>query len=88
MPDKSGGGVVDWTNPWGQHKYVDDIEAREDGGTPPILQTIRAAMCHVLKENMGVRNVLDREAELLRVLIEHLRATGIPLKKWTEIRRD
>jgi selenocysteine lyase/cysteine desulfurase len=34
IPDDSGGGTVDWTNPWGKYKYVDNIEVREDGGTP------------------------------------------------------
>ena len=28
VPDNSGGGTVDWTNPWGEFKYVDDISAR------------------------------------------------------------
>ena len=45
IPDNPGGGTVDWTNPWGEHKYVDDVEAREDGGTPGFLQAIRAALC-------------------------------------------
>jgi len=44
VPDNPGGGTVDWTNPWGKYKYVDDIEAREDGGTPGFLQTIRTAL--------------------------------------------
>ena len=38
-PDNPGGGTVAWTNPWGEHKYIDDIELREDGGTPAFLQT-------------------------------------------------
>ena len=29
IPDNPGGGTVDWTNPWGEHKYVNDIQARE-----------------------------------------------------------
>ena len=37
VPDHPGGGTVLWTNPWGEHKYFDDIEMREDGGTPGIL---------------------------------------------------
>ncbi|MCH7681910.1 aminotransferase class V-fold PLP-dependent enzyme [candidate division KSB1 bacterium] len=34
VPDHPGGGTVTWTNPWGEHQYFDDIEVREDGGTP------------------------------------------------------
>jgi selenocysteine lyase/cysteine desulfurase len=65
IPDNPGGGTVDWTNPWGGHKYIDEIEAREDGGTPAFLQTIRVALAIQLKEEMGVERMLAREEELL-----------------------
>jgi selenocysteine lyase/cysteine desulfurase len=39
IPDHPGGGTVSWTNPWGEHKYLDNIEEREDGGTPGFLQS-------------------------------------------------
>jgi len=65
VPDNPGGGTVDWTNPWGKYKYVDDIEAREDGGTPGFLQSIRAALCFELKDQMGIENIRKREEELL-----------------------
>lgn len=68
IPDNPGGGTVDWTNPWGEHKFVDDIEAREDGGTPAFLQTIRAAMCFALKEQMGTRQMQRREEEILEII--------------------
>jgi len=72
-PDNPGGGTVDWTNPWGKYKYVDDIEAREDGGTPGFLQSIKAALAIELKEQMGVENMLRREEELLRIALPGLR---------------
>ena len=72
IPDNPGGGTVDWTNPWGEHKYVEDIEAREDGGTPAFLQTIKAAMCMQLKEEMGVENIQKREGEILDIIWESL----------------
>ena len=65
IPDNPGGGTVSWTNPWGEHKYIDNIEEREDGGTPGFLQTIKAALAIKLKEQMGVKNMLDREHEIL-----------------------
>ena len=68
VPDNPGGGTVDWTNPWGQHKYIDDIEAREDGGTPAFLQTIKAALCMQLKNEMGVENIQQREEEILNII--------------------
>lgn len=65
IPDNPGGGTVDWTNPWGGHKYIDEIEAREDGGTPAFLQTIKVALAVQLKEQMGVQQIHDRENEIL-----------------------
>ena len=52
VPDDSGGGTVNWTNPWGQYSFLDDIEAREDAGTPGFLQTIKAALAVQLKTRM------------------------------------
>ncbi|AFL80967.1 selenocysteine lyase [Aequorivita sublithincola DSM 14238] len=72
IPDNPGGGTVSWTNPWGNHKYIDDIESREDGGTPGFLQTIRTALSIRLKEKMGIENILDREHELLEIVFEEL----------------
>lgn len=72
VPDQPGGGTVDWTNPWGGHKFLDDIEAREDGGTPPFLQTIKAALCVKLKEKMGVENLKRREEEIVDILFNEL----------------
>jgi selenocysteine lyase/cysteine desulfurase len=72
IPDNPGGGTVDWTNPWGEHKYVDDIEAREDGGTPSFLQTIKVALCINLKNEMGVDKMLKREEEQLDIIWYYL----------------
>lgn len=70
IPDHPGGGTVLWTNPWGEHAYFDDIEIREDGGTPPFLQAIRAALAIRLKENMGVENIRLREEELIEQALD------------------
>ncbi|NNE16139.1 MAG: aminotransferase class V-fold PLP-dependent enzyme [Saprospiraceae bacterium] len=65
IPDNPGGGTVDWTNPWGEHKYHDEIEAREDGGTPAFLQTIKVGLSIQLKEQIGVKNIKQREEEII-----------------------
>jgi selenocysteine lyase/cysteine desulfurase len=65
VPEQPGGGTVNWTNPWGEHSYIKDIEIREDGGTPAFLQAIRASLAVRLKEKMGVANMLLREQEML-----------------------
>jgi selenocysteine lyase/cysteine desulfurase len=72
VPDHPGGGTILYSNPWGVREYVADIEAREDGGTPPVLQGIKAAMCIRLKEAMGVHNILQREEELLTIAFRRL----------------
>ena len=74
VPDAPGGGTVSWTNPWGGHRYFDDIEAREDGGTPGFLQAIRAAMAIKLKERMGVEKMLQREHQLMDILLPGMRS--------------
>jgi len=74
VPDHPGGGTVDWTNPWGEHKFVSNLEDREDGGTPAFLQTIRAALAVKLKEEMGTKEMMEREHELLQIAFPRLRA--------------
>lgn len=73
VPDNPGGGTVDWTNPWKQHKFINNIEAREDGGTPAFLQAIKAALCIELKEQMGIDNMKKREDELVKITFEELK---------------
>ncbi|RXP64666.1 aminotransferase class V-fold PLP-dependent enzyme [Lutibacter sp. HS1-25] len=72
VPDNPGGGTVNYTNPWGDHDYIDDIETREDGGTPGFLQTIRIALAIQLKEKMGIENILKREHEINEIVFEKL----------------
>ncbi len=74
VPDHPGGGTVDWTNPWGEYKYVDNIESREDGGTPGFLQVIRAALAIVLKEQMGTGMIHRREQQLIEKAFDGLPA--------------
>ncbi len=76
IPDNPGGGTVSWTNPWGVHKYIDNIEAREDGGTPGFLQVIKTALAIQLKEQMGITNILKREHELVDYVFSELGNTS------------
>jgi selenocysteine lyase/cysteine desulfurase len=73
VPDEPGGGTVLWTNPWGDHHYYSEIEKREDGGTPGILQGIRAALAIKLKEKMGTEKIRQREEELLAIVLPGLK---------------
>lgn len=72
VPDCPGGGTVSWTNPWGEHKYIDNIEDREDGGTPGFLQVIKTALAIQLKDEMGIDNILKREHEIVEYVFDSL----------------
>ncbi len=72
IPDCPGGGTVSWTNPWGDHQYIENIEDREDGGTPGFLQVIKTALAIQLKEKMGIKNILEREHELVEYIFSEL----------------
>lgn len=71
-PDQPGGGTVEWTTPWGEYQYIDDIEVREDGGTPGFLQCIKTALAIKLKEQMNTKKMFDREREILPLLWNEL----------------
>jgi selenocysteine lyase/cysteine desulfurase len=73
VPDQPGGGTLSYTNPWKTREYSPDIESREDGGTPPLLQGIKAAMCIRLKEEMGIENIRGREEELLQIIFSRFK---------------
>lgn len=74
IPDHPGGGTVTWTNPWGGHHYFDDIEIREDGGTPGFLQGIRASLAILLKDEMGIEKMSESEHFLKERLMDGLLA--------------
>ncbi len=74
VPDDSGGGTVNWTNPWGEYAFLDDIEAREDAGTPGFLQTIKAALAVQLKDQMGVDRMQRRETLIVPQVMDALQA--------------
>lgn len=87
VPDDCGGGTVNWTNPWGEYSFLDDIEAREDAGTPGFLQTIKAALAVQLKNQMGVAAMRRREDEIVPCVMDALEAIpGVNLLART--RRD
>jgi len=88
IPDQPGGGTVTYTNPWKYHEYISDIEHREDGGTPPFLQGIKAALAVKLKEEMGIDNMLQREEEILKLIFDRLpRVPGIQILEGQNMHR-
>jgi selenocysteine lyase/cysteine desulfurase len=63
-PTTAGGGTVSFVTA-SEQWYLDDIEAREDAGTPAILQKLRAAMAFEVKERVGAERIRAREEALI-----------------------
>ncbi|MBP6995337.1 MAG: aminotransferase class V-fold PLP-dependent enzyme [Phycicoccus sp.] len=64
VPDVPGGGTVAYVNP-DDHVYVADPAHREEGGTPAIIESIRAGLVFQLKEAVGVDTIRAQEHRLL-----------------------
>ncbi len=60
VPAAPGGGTVAYVNPL-EHVYLADPEHREEGGTPAIVELIRAGLAFQLKETVGVEAIRARE---------------------------
>lgn len=60
VPSVPGGGTVMYVNPT-EHRYLDEIEHREEGGTPAIVESIRAGLVFQLKEAVGVEQIRELE---------------------------
>lgn len=60
VPSQPGGGTVAYVNP-DEHRYLDDVEHREEGGTPAIIESIRAGLVFQLKEAVGYETIRERE---------------------------
>ena len=64
VPDVPGGGTVLYVNP-DDHRYLADPTHREEGGTPAIIESIRAGLVFQLKQAVGVRHDPRAEDRLL-----------------------
>jgi selenocysteine lyase/cysteine desulfurase len=69
VPTMPGGGTVAYVNPT-EHVYLADIEHREEGGTPAIVESIRAGLVFQLKQAVGVEAIRRRETSFIRRAIE------------------
>ncbi len=65
VPDVPGGGTVEYVNP-AEHVYLRDPVAREEGGTPAIVEAIRAGLVVQLKQAVGTEVIRAKEDEFLR----------------------
>ncbi len=65
VPESVGGGTVAFVNPE-DHVYLEDLEHREEAGTPAIVESIRAGLVFHLKQAVGSEVIRAHEEDLLR----------------------
>lgn len=64
VPSTPGGGTVIYVSP-DDHRYLDDAAHREEGGTPAIIESIRAGLVFQLKQAVGEEVIRAREEDFL-----------------------
>ncbi|MFV1999224.1 MAG: aminotransferase class V-fold PLP-dependent enzyme, partial [Acidimicrobiia bacterium] len=64
VPSVPGGGTVSFVRP-DTHEYLADIEHREEGGTPAIIESIRAGLVFQLKEAVGTDRIRSLEERFI-----------------------
>lgn len=69
VPSVPGGGTVTYVNE-DHHLYVADHEHREEGGTPAIIESIRAGLVFALKEQVGTDLIRKIEHEWIQRAID------------------
>jgi selenocysteine lyase/cysteine desulfurase len=65
VPTVPGGGTVAYVNP-AEHRYLDDPVQREEGGTPAIVESIRAGLVFQLKQAVGADTIQALERSFIR----------------------
>lgn len=69
VPAVPGGGTVAYVNP-SEHRYLEDPEVREEGGTPAIVESIRAGLVFQLKDAVGAGMIREKEHQFIQRAIE------------------
>ncbi|MFV0259870.1 MAG: aminotransferase class V-fold PLP-dependent enzyme [Acidimicrobiales bacterium] len=64
VPAVPGGGTVAYVSA-DTHRYLTEVEHREEGGTPAIVESIRAGLAFLVKERVGVEAIRRREESLV-----------------------
>jgi selenocysteine lyase/cysteine desulfurase len=65
VPTVPGGGTVAYVNP-SEHRYLDNPVEREEGGTPAIVDSIRAGLVFQLKQAVGAETIQELERSFIR----------------------
>ncbi|MEN9923733.1 MAG: hypothetical protein RIS09_1247, partial [Actinomycetota bacterium] len=73
VPSIVGGGTVLYVNHH-EHVYIDDLEHREEGGTPAIIEAIRAGLVFKVKQGISVPVISALEHDFVSRAIDALDA--------------
>lgn len=69
VPSLPGGGTVSYVSP-DDHTYITDGQTREEGGTPAIVESIRAGMVFQLKDAVGAHTIEQLEHDMAKRAIK------------------
>jgi len=65
VPTVPGGGTVSYVSEF-DHSYISDPTHREEGGTPAIIESIRAGLVFQLKDAVGEDTIEERERSFIK----------------------
>ncbi|KAJ0450149.1 putative cysteine desulfurase [Helianthus annuus] len=73
-PSTCGGGTINYVNFFDEQDtlYINDIEEREDAGTPQIIQRVKAALAFQVKEYIKCEVIAKREQDYVERALERL----------------
>lgn len=75
VPTVVGGGTVMYVTPE-DHLYIEDHERREEGGTPAIIESIRAGLVFKLQQEVGTDEIERREQSFVERAIKRFNAVS------------
>jgi len=87
VPAMPGGGTVMYVTPE-DHRYIENTERREEGGTPAIIESIRAGLVFKLQQAVGTDKIEQRESDFVaRALARWSACSNIKVLAESEVPR-
>lgn len=65
VPAVPGGGTVVYVSPE-RHRFIEDVERREEGGTPGVVESIRAGLVFELQQQIGTDKIEAQEGDYIQ----------------------
>merc|ERR1719474_1409842 len=72
-PNIAGGGTVFFVSE-DHHRYLKEVETREEGGTPYIVESVRAGLVMKLKQSVGSNFIMEREHQIRQQALQRWRS--------------